>query len=212
MNSDFTFRLGTQDHLVLSEVMVQNEYRIDRLSEEDVIVDVGAHIGAFAAVCMWSGAGKVICYEPSPDNVRLLRLNLAAFPSCVVHEAAIWRAGVQELHFVGGGGGTAVGHCLGEFGLPVPVTSLDDALRDAGTVRILKLDCEGAEWPSLYECSELWRVQDIIGELHLRHTNPAWPWDCTIEGLTTHLESQGFAVEMGPVHQEQLLFFARRQK
>ena len=34
-------------------------------------------------------AGRVYCYEPLPENVRLLQRNLAAYPSCIIRDAAL---------------------------------------------------------------------------------------------------------------------------
>jgi FkbM family methyltransferase len=42
-------------------------------------LDVGAHIGtATLAALRWQGFGGAVCFEPNPDNARLLRQNLLA--------------------------------------------------------------------------------------------------------------------------------------
>jgi FkbM family methyltransferase len=120
------------------------------LGRGDVVVDVGAHVGdtALAFDRLWPGV-RVECYEPNPDALGYLRRN--------VHENRV-DAGIY---------GEAVGATSGHItlwrepnagcrastavkvsgdGLEVPVTAFDDVVaRAAGPIRLVKLDCEGAE-------------------------------------------------------------------
>ena len=167
----FACRPNTCDRGIFIEVWLQNEYRLpSRFEPDDVIVDIGGHIGAFAHACLVRGAGRVIICEPEPDNLELLRQNLARWGDRVeVIPAAVWPAGefapclappvnpydTCQFSMVFREGGTAV-----------PTITLDEVIARGGShIRLLKLDCEGAEYEILGS-SQLNSVQEICGEAH----------------------------------------------
>ena len=58
---------------------------------------------------------------------------------------------------------------------PTRAFALDDLLVRYGRVDLLKLDCEGSEWPILAHASQLHRVRTICGEYHERELHPLCP-------------------------------------
>jgi FkbM family methyltransferase len=120
------------------------------LSPGDTFIDVGAHIGWFStlAASRTGRSGKVIACEPYPDNVKLLRENLALNDARNAHviEAALGsQPGTTRLAHGGDSGGvTALDWAL-EGAVEVPVTTLDDVAQGAGAVKLLKIDVEGWE-------------------------------------------------------------------
>lgn len=218
------FRPGTTDRDIWEEALVGNVYRLPYLfAPGDAVLDVGAHTGAVAWRCAASGAW-VVAVEPCRDNYRYLLTNLEPVQKLALPlNAACWRSDRPAclldyqrnwtLMNTGGGcvmgdAGTPVAHqCLG---LP-----LDDLLRLRESWRLLKIDCEGAEFAILGSSKELHRVREIAGEYHRRETAlpfaavPGLP--CEIDALIAHLAGQGFAavdvVEKGP---GMGYFFARR--
>lgn len=196
-------RPHTQDYETYAGVVLGNEYRLpEQFALEDVILDVGANIGLFALACLARGAGHVACFEPEAENYALLKENLEP----VGHRASlyawpVWRSDRQELvrlrqfprrasamHQILPG--TRDGKGLIALGL-------DEVLQNwGGEVRLLKLDCEGSEFPILYTAKELRRCQEIVCEIHLRFTEAYADFDCTAAWLKRHLESQGFTVEV----------------
>jgi hypothetical protein len=48
----------------------------------------------------------------------------------------------------------------------VAAVALDEVLKRFERVKMLKLDCEGSEFPILLTSRELARVQEIVGEIH----------------------------------------------
>ena len=169
----FACRPGTCDRGIFIEVVLQNEYRLPtRFEPTDVIIDVGGHIGAFAIACLMRGAGKVITCEPEPGNVELLRKNLARFGDRVeIIPAAVWPADVpvpplappvdpiNTCQF-------SMLHNDESNAQSVPTIPLAEVIaRVGGPVRLLKLDCEGAEYIIL-DGVDLSRVQKICGEAH----------------------------------------------
>ncbi|HSP71005.1 MAG TPA: FkbM family methyltransferase [Gaiellaceae bacterium] len=133
---------------------------LDRLeipAERTTFVDVGAHIGTTAiGAARWFGFRSVVAIEPGPENLRLLRANVAVNDlgeSVAVVDAAVAdRIGVEEL-VVRRGFGTkhrlAGPRDAGKETVTVPVTSLDglsaSGAIDPACVGMLWLDVEGHE-------------------------------------------------------------------
>jgi FkbM family methyltransferase len=186
---EFSFRPHSIDHGIYFLVVHANEYRLpDRFERDDVIVDVGAHIGAFTWAALQRGSRRVHAIEPGAENVGLASEHLRPFIErgevTLVHGAA-WRSddnddvlrfeghprfrGFPGLEGVVNTGGASV--CWSREGEPVPKIAFDPLILEATDggrrrVRLLKLDCEGAEWPILLTSRTLHLVDEICGEFH----------------------------------------------
>src|SRR5262249_49186033 len=78
--SPFTLRPGTNDDVIYNSVVTGTEYRLpDRLAPDSVVIDIGAHVGAFSYLALTRGAGSVYAFEPEPSNLAWARVNLAPF-------------------------------------------------------------------------------------------------------------------------------------
>jgi FkbM family methyltransferase len=192
----------------------------------DLVLDVGAHIGAFASLAAARGA-RVVAYEASWHNVALARLNTASCAGVEVRWGAVWRSarppslrwytpaanaantGGGSVLFPGtaapGAGVTPAGGDAGRGAHAVPGVPLDEILCELGRVRLLKLDVEGAEVPILATSRELGRVVQITGESHdlsverLRRLAPdvrVAGVPCDASGLAMALGAAGFTVAM----------------
>jgi FkbM family methyltransferase len=181
----FVLRGGTCDPSVFRDVYENNEYELpDRLDRTGVVIDVGAHIGSFSYACASRGARRIIAFEPERENFRLAQHNLARFGDAVrLHQKAVWRSdrgsGPAVLLYSGypqgdgpvnTGGGTVLvqaedspRHRRKEL---IATVGLDRVLRRYKSIRLLKLDCEGSEWPILFTAKLLDRVQALCGEYH----------------------------------------------
>jgi FkbM family methyltransferase len=116
------------------------------------VLDIGANIGeltAVAADCVGS-SGRVIAFEPSPDNVRQLRERFGGVAHVDVRHAAVSdRAGSMLLHL---DAENAKRHSLYPeivsvtgASVEVPVVRLDDVVREIPHVNVIKIDAQGAE-------------------------------------------------------------------
>lgn len=164
-----TFRPNTHDQDIWQSVVTHNEYGLpDSLYKP--VVDIGAHIGAFAYACLKRGAPRVICVEPCPANFALLQKNLAEFGDRVtLIQAAIGgRTGRGSYHALKDGPNTG-GGIVKRGGGNVRIITLAQVV---GSLRdfLLKLDCEGAEKELVNDpiLKLAWR---IVGEYH--RGNPA---------------------------------------
>lgn len=80
MTPEISIRTFTDDQYILDKVFYANNYRLKEFPDAEVtILDIGAHTGYFALLCLMRGAEKVYCVEPFGDNHRMLLKNLEAF-------------------------------------------------------------------------------------------------------------------------------------
>jgi FkbM family methyltransferase len=223
----FMLRPGTLDEYIYRQVIEYNEYGLpDSFSVDDIVVDVGAHIGVFAYAALKRGAGKVYGIEPDMENFEIARRNLKTFLDegrISLTHGAVWRSDCNEdvLYFqgyptMGGRINTGGGRVLDKAGgCPVKKINFDAFLLDITAtgkkkVRFLKLDCEGSEWPILFTSSLLNLVTEISGEIHeTRITGPktSAPGKSSgkasfdkfaLEDLIDLLEHQNFKVKYHP--------------
>lgn len=183
------FRNGTLDRAIFNGVVISNEYRLpESFAPGDIVIDVGAHIGSFAQAVLSRGCRKVYCIEADAANFEIaaeyLRPNIESGQVQLVRGAA-WRSdpNADELRFDGyhpfpksftgmegilntGNGSVVWGR--GERVANVPFDAIVDHVTNQGEdrVRLLKLDCEGAEWPILLTSQRLGLIDEICGEFH----------------------------------------------
>lgn len=172
-------RGGTLDAAIFEQVLCEgSEYLLPGDSQPAVIFDIGANIGA-AAVYFAARypQARVYCFEPLPENVELLRRNVAPFGDRVTvvpvglgetPGSFEYRRSDDPLNF-GGGTFHNVG-CADGNTIHLPVTTLTTFCRDNRIDRIdvLKIDTEGAERSVLagMPADLLAKVRVILGELH----------------------------------------------
>lgn len=174
----FYCRPETEDFIVFEDVVDRNEYLLqDEFNSDDIIIDVGAHIGSFSYAAALRKPGKVYAYEAHPVNHAIACKNLAHFGDLVsCRNQAVWRSDKlsetlynEDISTYEGTGGVSV--LWNNEGLPVPSISLDEVLFEASNgfkrrIRLLKLDCEGSEYPILFTSNHLDIVDEICGEYH----------------------------------------------
>jgi FkbM family methyltransferase len=185
----WTFRPGTLDRVIFDGVVALDEYRLpERFEPDDVVVDVGAHIGSFAYAVVLRGGQHVWSIEPDETNCAFAAEHLRPYVDrgyVRLMHAAVWRSdpNEDELRFDGyyalppsypgmeGIVNTGGGSVVWGFGEPVPKIAFDEVVdlatnRGERRVRLLKLDCEGAEWPILLTSRRLHLIDEIVGEYH----------------------------------------------
>lgn len=164
--------------------------------EGDVVVDVGCHIGAFSWLALSRGAAAVLAVEANPESFHLALANLSRYPDRPERVATtpciLWRSDGQDpppfalqphdTQTGNSGSYTVMGLGLQEapfqetpfqeapfassFEARREVKGLDELLRGLPHVRLLKIDCEGSEYPILMTSRYLDRVEEIVGEYH----------------------------------------------
>ena len=72
-------RVNSTDLMALTHVWMIQEYSNSEfdIHDNDIVIDVGAHIGLFALyVSQFCKNGKILCYEPIKENYDMLISNL----------------------------------------------------------------------------------------------------------------------------------------
>jgi FkbM family methyltransferase len=124
-----------------------------QLHEGDTFIDVGANIGYYTVMAakLVGPRGRVIAFEPDPENFALLKRNIEAngFTNVILEQKALFnKPGTLKLYLEETNKG---GHKVFQFGQPRPTVEveavrLDDYLKnDQRTVDLIKIDTEGAE-------------------------------------------------------------------
>lgn len=222
------FSVGNQFEAtnIFGPIVFGDEYQLGdcRFEPDDVVVDVGAHIGCFSYLCYSKGSRAIYSYEPRRRNFELLQSNLGSRDGVHLYRAAVWRSDVHtpiELNLSGGfGENTGAGSVIAggsridyatqtianSTGEPERVTAirLDDILGRFDSVKLLKLDCEASEFPILFTSRLLHKVEIIVAEIHevssegmaLLNPESRVPGydEYRLQTLVPALEAQGFEV------------------
>lgn len=214
MPQEFLLRPGTNDAVIFENVVRRNEYRLPDELTGALVVDIGMHVGAFSYLALTRGAAELHGFEPESMNFVCATRNLAPFGSRVhLQNRAVWRSDVppSSMHFwrssdsANAGGGTLIWDTDGPLVEVVAFDDVVDSITDGGRRRIdlLKIDCEGAEFPIVLTSKRLDRIDRIVGEYHElradelpRHARIAGVEQFTVEALASQLERAGFNVAL----------------
>lgn len=131
---------------------IGSEYHLDliELRAGDVVIDVGANIGEFSRAAYETEPDlRVVAVEPELREIEALRRNLSPYVNWEVEQRPLWSfAGESTWYSEPSSGDSSLIRGLQADGLRVVRTTTLSALlseRGVGTVRLLKLEAEGAE-------------------------------------------------------------------
>ena len=169
-----------------------DEYRLDRIgfAADDVVLDVGAHVGLVAIWLALRNPGiRIVALEPDPLNFAHLTANIAAnaVRNVVPLELAV-TADARPLEIArppdnSGGASACFARSEGFATATVKSTKLDVIFTEyvENRCKLLKMDCEGAEHEILPACTILPRVDWFSAEFHINSQLQAK--GCSNEGL-----------------------------
>ena len=162
-------RENTLDEYIFGEV--RSAYKDLEIKKGDVVLDLGANIGAFAKQAAEKEA-IVHCYEPEPNNFTLLQLNS---PNTNNHKKAVVgkQNGNIEL-FINSKRNKGI-HMTrpvnGRESIEVETVSFSDLINEIKPNKI-KIDVEGAEYDFLpFEFPSF--VEKLVMEIHFQY-DPSW--------------------------------------
>ena len=172
----FRARAGGSDAGIINEVWLKNRYTPagDEIQEGDVVVDIGAHIGAFSILAAISAKGvKVYSYEPFPQNFNMLTHNIALNGLENVKPISAAIASTRAKRTLSVDTRDSVAHTLipsGQDCIDVDCLTPTDIFEanDIEMCGFLKMDCEGAEYEILFNTPrEIFaRIRRIALEYH----------------------------------------------
>jgi FkbM family methyltransferase len=221
---EYYARPESDDSRIFEDVVDLDEYSLpSKFNEQDVVIDIGSHIGSFSYAVFTRGAGKVYAYEAHPANHAITCKNLERFGDrAICRNLAVWRSDVGRQTLFNDrvdslSSGNTGGHAVvyNEVGLPIQTVGLDDIIFEASDgfkrkIRLLKIDCEGAEYPILFTTTHLDYIEEICGEYHV--VDPRiMPERAKVKGMAEEfdghalkkfLEAAGWSVRIEPTAQQ----------
>lgn len=191
----FMTRPKSTDISILQEVILHNFY-LDhpdlKIKEGDVILDIGAHIGAFTILAAKLGA-IVFAYEPDPSNYKLLGINISLNKvedkvtvknSAIMTYSGVGKLAQDKINF--GAPSLCDWMMLNNPTIEVPVVQFESNLwQGFETVDFLKMDCEGCEQSIILQ-SDLSRIKQISIECHI--------YEDALKAMIIKLENDGFKI------------------
>jgi len=158
------------EHGALADFFVcflRNEYGLQkRLSNVQTILDIGANIGFFSMAARSHYPKAIIhAYEPNPRVLPFLKENTSQLGIVIHPEAVGGNSGYVSLE---DSGDSNLARTVAARDGSVAQVSLATAIeRLGGSVDLLKLDCEGAEW-EMFGIAEPWQhIRNVRMEYHL---------------------------------------------
>lgn len=150
-----------------ANVVLDDDYGLRRLTTAPrTIVDIGANIGIFSAYARGLFPQATIhAYEPSPQTADLFRRNASDPLTTLYVEGVSGRAGRARMVELGA---SNLARTASADDGDIVLTPFAQVLeRAGGSIDMLKLDCEGAEWDFMSDPGLFARVGAIRMEYHL---------------------------------------------
>jgi FkbM family methyltransferase len=200
---EVAFRAGTADEFVLEQSFDHDifftgvpEYRP---KEDDVIIDVGAHIGTFSLLAASKvPKGRVYAIEASRETFCYLRTNVALnrLTNIDVTQVALSdKAGTTTLFHHEENWGHSIMKQLSARSEIVVTESLSElvARKGIGRIDFMKFNCEGAEFPILMS-APMELLERINMMLVLYHCDLAT--NASLDALIARLGHAKFATDI----------------
>ena len=172
----------------------------------DCYYDVGAHSGFFCLIAsrFVGPSGRIMAFEPDPDNAAALRANMAknSITQATVEEVAVWSSvGQVTFERASDHSNRTQGHITSEVDpklgyVSVPSIRLDDVVfcKNYPMPNLIKMDIEGAEWGALQGARRV--LSEAKPKLLCEVHDPA-----DMGRICAYLEPFGYSVkESRPVH------------
>ncbi|QXJ34897.1 FkbM family methyltransferase [Saccharolobus shibatae] len=154
------------DYWVFEGIFFADEYYPLKLKKSDIVLDVGANIGAFT-LKVAPKVKHVIAVEPEPNNFEILKRNVNKNNLSNVTLLNYAVSDKAEIVYFNTTGGSAK---VSDRGIPINAKPLDDILHELGEseVTIMKMDIEGYEGKVLSAFKNYESLRQIIMEVHSR--------------------------------------------
>jgi len=182
-------RFNNVDHILwslIADIFISQVYtpRGFEIHSDDVVVDIGAHKGVFTAYAAQLTQKTILAYEPDKNNFNYLQSLIkennwkhveavnSALADQAINEIKLYTAESSSRNSI-----FAKDVVTGEELLEsqtVPATTLENAIKPLTQVSLLKMDCEGAEFPILLsaDLTTMSKINKMVIEYHAPETSP----------------------------------------
>ncbi|MBN2095718.1 MAG: FkbM family methyltransferase [Candidatus Aenigmarchaeota archaeon] len=123
------------------------------LKKGDVVIDAGAYLGNFSKYASErvGEAGKVIAFEPDPENFKKLKQNLIGFKNVILVQKGLFdfdgKITLNRNPIFGSLASSVIDNKGSKYSFKISVATLDNEIKRLGlpSVDFIKMDIEGAE-------------------------------------------------------------------
>ena len=197
-------RPNTLDEYIFKEI--KSSYGCLNIQKEkgDIVLDIGANIGAFSKYAMEQGAFRVFAYEPEPENFDLLIANTSMIPSHKISRFQCAVVGTDQtevelyINSKKNKGLHMTREVRGRDSISVRAENFFDILNKLKPNKI-KIDVEGAEYGFMPVSSTCQQIPDfverIVMELHFQYNKE---WRPLAIKMHENMLKQGFSVIKEP--------------
>lgn len=166
--------------------------------KDQVVLDVGANIGAFAIFARDNGASKIICFEPEEENFALLQENCQGEVFNLFNKALLNTTEKKKRLYKNSGKNKGI-HSFyisrsRTDSREVLVENFYDIL-ELYKPTVVKIDTEGSEYHMFDYSRPIEHVSQICIELHL--TTKAWRKEESLK-VIDYVHNQGFKMIRKP--------------
>lgn len=207
-------RTNSTDLQAFANVWLLEEYRRKgfEIKNDDVIIDIGAHIGLFTTyVSQYCKRGRIFSYEPIKENFELLNENIRSNNLMNVNSNNIAisdKNGIRKIFLSNDESGHSF-YANGDKYVEVNTITLNEIIEqnDIQKCNFLKLDCEGAEFEILKGLSEKHydKIEKICLEYHLNSNDSK-----KLIELKSKLKKMHYLIRDIPATPEMGILFAKK--
>ena len=200
-NSDLKIKIrkNSTDLIALTHVWLIGEYQRKKfeIKNNDVIIDVGGHIGLFSLYAsQFCKTGSIFTFEPMPENFQLLSENVSLnnLSNLKIFNLAVSNSNSSRKLYLNE---DAAGHSMfseSSQSITVNSISLKQIFDDNDIIHcdFLKLDCEGSEYEIIKNLPKEYfpKIKKMIIEYHMADTHPE-----LLSELMEILKSHNYEIE-----------------
>lgn len=177
-STDFKMKSGmdTFSWFGYKEIFLQKQY--GDVKGFNTAIDIGGNIGLFSLFCWNNGVKKIITVEPDPKNLCHLIENREIAPEeydwNIIPAGISYSNGIAKIERHNSGNSSSL--FFDEYDMHSPedvftinVIDINTILKEVdGDIDILKLDCEGGEFPVFRTITKenIARIKNIVCEIH----------------------------------------------
>ena len=180
-NIKIKIRTNSTDIMQLGTVWLIEDYEVSgfNINNEDVIIDIGAHIGLFSLFAsQYCKNGKIFSYEPIEKNYNILKENIEVnkIENIISFNSAVSKQTNKLKIFINSDDSA---HSIFESEknfIEVDSTTIK-SIFDKNKIEncnLLKFDCEGAEYQIIESIPKeyFFKIEKMIIEYHLANEKP----------------------------------------
>ncbi|MEM4397117.1 MAG: FkbM family methyltransferase [Candidatus Woesearchaeota archaeon] len=193
---NYKVRKNTADKGIILEIFFDKVYTPDgfEIEENDLVIDIGAHIGVFSLFASTYTKNKIFSFEPLPENFDLLKENVEFNKKNNIRIFNLGVCGKKGKRYIFYDDSNTGGHSLFKKSSKkflIKCITLDEIFDNFKIERcdFLKIDCEGCEYEIIFYSKKntLKKISKISMEIHQVRKNK-------IIKLEKVLKSVGFEV------------------